>query len=759
MSNSAQFETANGPAIVENQTNPKVRFLGWDLVLITVIAMGAVAVVWRYWQPGIPNLGDMIMGIYRIFLLERDWQYALLYPRIATDLNFGYGAPLFEYYSPLAAMGALLLRLTTGIGFVTASKAMSTVTMIVAGWGAYLFARLLLQNRVAAAVAALVYIFAPYLLLTLYERGAAAELLGLALLPWTLWAYHRLLWQSSGTAVLLAAASTAAIMLAHNITALFVIPLTLIWVWLHAWHRRQWSWLWQAVAATMLGLGLSAFYWLPAMGEIGYVEFRQSVLDEYLSVNRHLKPVGELIQRHALFDYWGDDRFQFAFSTFVLGLLGSIGVIFQRRALRFSLSLLVVAWLAVQLFQLQITLPFWSKVPLIEFIQFPWRLYGVASLAISVLTGGLVCIALPPWERLLVIAGLLILAVGPAVYHADPSLSPLWRQFSDEDVTVKDLYLRGRQGFSLFTDYTPNDLGVASHELSQPRPPAEVPLPPLDTRPSLTILKETPFYLALQAASDTSWRLRLHRVYFPGWQIYADGEPLATEPSAGLGLVQTILPPGEHFVEAKFDQTYVRKVADVISSLALILAGIMLAMSPRGPRWFRGVLALAIIAGIIVTPFTLRTARDRAAHIPVALDTYFGDQLTLLGYDLPIRILQAGTSIPVRLYWWTDATPTVDYKIFIHVTRMDDSGREAQSDEQPILGFSPMTRWEPGELITDQQVIDTDANTPPGRYRLLLGVYDPNTVTNLPASGADIYLPGDRLLITEIEITSNTTGR
>ena len=141
----------------------------------------------------------------------------------------------------LMSMGALAMRLPTGIGYVTAAKALSTVSMMLAGWGTYWFGRFLLRVRGAAALAALTFLFSPYLLLTLYERGAAAELLGLALMPWTLWAYHRLLTVRGACALLAAAAATALLVLAHNITALFVIPLALLWVTLHAWHAGRWS--------------------------------------------------------------------------------------------------------------------------------------------------------------------------------------------------------------------------------------------------------------------------------------------------------------------------------------------------------------------------------------------------------------------------------------------------------------------------------------------------------------------------------------
>ena len=83
----------------------------------------------------------------------------------------------------------------------------------------------------------------------------------------------------------------------------------------------------------------------------------------------------------------------------------------------------------------------------------------------------------------------------------------------------------------------------------------------------------------------------------------------------------------------------------------------------------------------------------------------------------------------------------------------DDSGKVAQSDSPPISGYSPMTQWEPGEIVVDQQHLQLDETVPPGRYRLLMGLYRPDAMQNLAVLQATEVLPGDRVVLAEIEVT------
>jgi hypothetical protein len=56
---------------------------------------------------------------------------------------------------------------------------------------------------------------------------------------------------------------------------------------------------------------------------------------------------------------------------------------------------------------------------------------------------------------------------------------------------------------------------------------------------------------------------------------------------------------------------------------------------------------------------------------------------------------------------------------------VDTSGQLiAQRDSEPGGGLNLTTIWQPGEIIVDNHGLLIPADTPPGQYTVLLGLYD-----------------------------------
>jgi hypothetical protein len=66
------------------------------LLLLAGIALGPLC------RSGIPAADDLLASIYRVFALHEGWKAGNFYPALSADLSFGYLAPLFLYYPPLA---------------------------------------------------------------------------------------------------------------------------------------------------------------------------------------------------------------------------------------------------------------------------------------------------------------------------------------------------------------------------------------------------------------------------------------------------------------------------------------------------------------------------------------------------------------------------------------------------------------------------------------------------------------------------------
>lgn len=121
----------------------------------------------------------------------------------------------------------------------------------------------------------------------------------------------------------------------------------------------------------------------------------------------------------------------------------------------------------------------------------------------------------------------------------------------------------------------------------------------------------------------------------------------------------------------------------------------------------------------------------------------------LIGYDLDRRIVQPGERLAVTLYWQAGGPLDRDYTVFVHLA--EPTGRvRAQSDSQPDGGHNPTSLWLAGEVIRDQHTLLLPADLPPGRYRLLTGLYDLTSGQRHPLWQDGRRLPDDQALLTEI---------
>jgi hypothetical protein len=107
-------------------------------------------------------------------------------------------------------------------------------------------------------------------------------------------------------------------------------------------------------------------------------------------------------------------------------------------------------------------------------------------------------------------------------------------------------------------------------------------------------------------------------------------------------------------------------------------------------------------------------------------DPTTGDEITLLGYSLLNDRLAAGDIAQITLFWQADRTPVRRYKAFLHV--LDGANHiVGQRDAEPGGGARLTDGWSPGEVIVDNYGVPIHPATPPGEYRVEVGMYDPET--------------------------------
>jgi hypothetical protein len=152
--------------------------------------------------------------------------------------------------------------------------------------------------------------------------------------------------------------------------------------------------------------------------------------------------------------------------------------------------------------------------------------------------------------------------------------------------------------------------------------------------------------------------------------------------------------------------------------------------------------------------------RISEGQVPNRVDAQVGDSIELLGYyveskdqesDSEGQVVEAGRVLNVTLYWRAKAALEKDYTVFVQLVGPD--GRLiAQHDGQPAHGYLPTGDWSPDEVIPDRHRLSLPDDPPPGRYRLIAGMYILETLERLPVHVTHPQGTDDHVTLTQLEI-------
>ena len=127
-----------------------------------------------------------------------------------------------------------------------------------------------------------------------------------------------------------------------------------------------------------------------------------------------------------------------------------------------------------------------------------------------------------------------------------------------------------------------------------------------------------------------------------------------------------------------------------------------------------------------------------------------GGQVRFLGYDLPSRSTHPGGTLYLYLYWESLIEMEHDYRVFTQI--LGEEGQIiAQQDKVAGAEPYPTSRWAPGAIVRDRFLLTVQPQAAPGRYRLIVGLYDPSpAMPRLSVQGEGIE--GDHITLGEITI-------
>ncbi|MGA3190724.1 MAG: glycosyltransferase family 39 protein, partial [Bryobacteraceae bacterium] len=513
----------------------------------------------------------------RLIEVHQNFIHGILLPRWAPDLGRGTGQPLFVFHPPMIYYFGELWHLM-GIDVVTSMNLACVLVVLASAGSMFLLARLYF-GEAGGWLGAAAYLYAPYFAVDLYVRSAMEEFAAFPFFALALFGFGAYARRRSRRYWLIGVAAYACLLFCHFPGSLLFTPLLLGFLVFTAWDEKSWKVLAIQTYGFLLGLGLSALIWMPALAA------RQDVF-----MNRAVEGTpysSHFVYLHQLFySPWGyglsvagpNDGMSFALGWSHLLLIAAVWIWISRTSKPVGRGLLrffSAAAVLLCILMLQDALWFWDHLTLIQFVQFPWRLLGPVTLCVALLIaplGGLLT-SVPRW-RVIGFWTAMALLIVPNLSHLHP------RQVADVDLTFwtpQQLSIRGFDTTSMgeveprwilgLPAYTPFAATVLTGD-------AEIQSP-----------LRTPFSWSSSVNAKIASGIEVNTAWFPGWEVRIDGRKVDAAPGRPSGLIAFSVPQGSHSVNVEYKRTATEKVAIGISIAALILiaGSLSLLKKPTSP--------------------------------------------------------------------------------------------------------------------------------------------------------------------------------
>jgi len=532
--------------------------------------------------------------------VQRSWSQGVLYPHWAQTPNWGAGEPRFIFYPPLTwLLGALL---GYAIDWNWLPGTLIFLFLLGAGFSTRALARQFLPGP-NATLAGIIATSTPYALFTAYERSAFSELAAAIWIPLLLLYAWRLPHWAPQVSHLrpgsdappaqslfpvpcsLFPAFTAPLALILAATWLTNAPAGVMASYLLAFAAlaaaillRAWWPIVRSTVSTALGLGLAAFYLVPAAWEQRWIAIQQAVdvgmriSDSWLFA-RHSAPDLEL---HDQVLRMASSIFVF---TAVFALTGFAICLLRRKLSRetrhfwLPLALLIPILFVVQL---PISAPLWNLLPKLQFLQFPWRWLVVLGIPFAIFLAAATPLssrAARRWSALVwtvILATIAVAATLLFVQFCDAEDKPdsQWAIFNaSTGVEGTDEYAALGSDNSLVASGLPDGCLVSdpSQTLGESDSPPDAESAPVwfaeqgscDQTFSAQLWQNEHKTLQIDSDDEGFVILRLRR--YPAWRITVDGQPIPDQasPAGGRedGLIAVPVPEGNSTIDVRWTTT------------------------------------------------------------------------------------------------------------------------------------------------------------------------------------------------------------
>lgn len=414
-----------------------INFLRKNIILVLILIL-VIPTFYRMVRVGMFSTQDF--HIFRLVEFDKCVKSLQVPCRWSPDAGLGYGEPIFNYYGQFAYAVGEVFHLF-GVSFIDSIKILFVISLLGSALAMYFLAKKIWKNKFGALTSSILYIYAPYRAVDVWVRGALPEAFCFILFPLIILSIEKksLIWFSILISLLI---------LTHNLSFVMFLPILIIWLI----YRK----FWMGVIGFVIAALISSFYILPVVFESKFVDL-QSTITGYFDFRAHFITLYQIF----ISRFWGYGASVWGPND---GLSLSIGQIQWILPLAISIWLLIknklkqnkefMILLLTGFFYLFLTHNkstfIWNLIPVMAYIQFPWRFLGIATFCLALSGGSLFGLFDKKYSLVFtVLVVLLVILLNIMFFRED-----IWYRVNDSYYTTGAEWVRQRT--ASIGDFWPN---------------------------------------------------------------------------------------------------------------------------------------------------------------------------------------------------------------------------------------------------------------------------------------------------------------
>lgn len=542
------------------------------LSIIFIIFISSILIIDILLHKGIFTAHDIETNLIYFGAFYNSLSEGNIIPRWAGNIANLYGSPTIMFFYPLSYYLSSPIHFL-GFSLIDSLKIYIFISFISSPVFMYLWLRKHIGD-IASIVGAALYVYVPYRINDIYARGSVAENTFFMLLPLLLLALFQMFEKPGFKKMVILSIILSALILAHPFMLVVFAPIVLFYL---IYLKLNFTKIKLILLACLFSLLSTSFYTVPLIVENKYTHYDISPFngsgyaDQFVDINKLVLPVWNFIDSTGKWEY---QTYQVGLVQIGLFILSIIYILWMLKHKKLETEknrfyLIGIIGFIISIFMmLPVSDFFYRNILFLQRIEFPWRYMSLNLFSLAVLVSALldrIKINHQKWILIIILAAGIIFYLPYSRGHDYKIVSQEYylyqiRENTDAYATLPrwaaqpDLYSRAADRYKLISGET-----------------------------ELTILSRSSTKHIYMAKTVTDSYVADMIFYFPGWNVFIDGKPVNIEfqnPDY-RGIITFNVPRGNHLLEVVFLPTKVRRIADIISLVTIILLLIIFRFGDR----------------------------------------------------------------------------------------------------------------------------------------------------------------------------------